>query len=76
MAGRCKVKGKEKGIAYEVKAIADCIKGKEAKGQDATFERELLKAWSKYPEYKAAGRVLEQLDRHKESAVTASIRYE
>ena len=55
--------GKEQGAVYQIKTVADNIKIKEAKGQDATFERGLLKSWSKYPGYKSAKEVLDNLNK-------------
>ena len=57
--GSCHRKGYEKGIWYDIKTVADVIKSKEAKGKDASFERGLLKAWAKYPDYKDATSALE-----------------
>ena len=47
-------KGEEKGIWYEIKCMKEVISSKEAKGIDATFERNLLKSWAKYPGWEAA----------------------
>jgi hypothetical protein len=52
--GSCHTKGKERGAWYEIQTVRDVILRKEAKGEDATFERDLLKAWSKYPGYEDA----------------------
>ena len=41
-------KGHERGLWYEIQCIADTIKSKEAKGKDASFERDLLRSWAKY----------------------------
>lgn len=57
----CKRKGFERGPWYEIKCVKDCIISKEAKGQDASFERELLEAWSKYEGYEEAKETLSQL---------------
>jgi len=45
----CYQKGKERGPWYEIQCVKEVIVNKEARGEDATFERELLKSWSKYP---------------------------
>ena len=50
----CKHKGSERGPWYEIKCVRETITLKEAKGQDATFERGLLKSWSKYPGWEDA----------------------
>jgi len=51
----CYRKGYEKGPYFEIKCVQDIIVSKEAKGEDATFERRLLESWSKYPGWVAAG---------------------
>ncbi len=57
----CKTKGKEQGAWFEIKSVADVIKGKESRGEDATFERDLLKSWSKYEGYEGAKQALADL---------------
>jgi len=54
MGGSSHQKGKERGPWFEIKCIKDIIISKESKGQDATFERSLLKSWSNYPGYGGA----------------------
>ena len=54
----CKTKGKEQGIWFEIKSVADIIKLKESKCEDATFERELLKSWSSHKGYEGAKQAL------------------
>lgn len=49
--GWCKMKNKERGAWYEVQAVKNCIKAKEDAKLDASYEKSLLKAWVKYPEY-------------------------
>jgi hypothetical protein len=61
MASLCYRKGYENGAWYEIKCVADIIRMKEARGADASFERDLLKAWSAYPGYESAKGVLESL---------------
>jgi len=39
---------------YQIKAVKDVIRMKEARGADASFERNLLKEWSKYPGWENA----------------------
>ena len=41
----CHQKGRERGRWYEIKCIKEVIINKEARGEDATFERGLLRAW-------------------------------
>ncbi len=50
----CYQKGKERGPWFEIKCVRETIMSKEAKGEDATFERNLLKAWSEYKGYESA----------------------
>jgi len=52
---------KQKGAEYDIQSIAGIIMGKEKRGLDATFERDLLKSWAKYPGYESAKGVLEKL---------------
>ena len=54
MAGTCKAKGSERGAFYEIKCIADVIRSKESRGEDASFERKLLRSWAKYKGYEGA----------------------
>jgi len=56
----CKQVGKERGPWFEIKCAKDNIISKEAKGQDAKFERGLLKVWSKYEGYKLAKQALKE----------------
>jgi len=54
----CRHKGKERGPWYEIKSVMAIIISKEAKGHDASFERGLLKSWSKYPGWKDAANAI------------------
>jgi len=56
-----KARGRQQGGYYEIKCISDVIKAKEAKGQDATFERDLLKSWKNYKGYESAKEALSKL---------------
>jgi len=56
----CYQKGKEHGPWYEIKCTADVIRSKEARGEDASFERELLRSWAKYPSWEDAGNALNE----------------
>ena len=56
-----KIKHREKGASFEINAVADIIKIREAQGKDATFERDLLKHWSKHKGYESAKKVLDKL---------------
>ncbi len=57
----CYKAGRETGAWYELKCIRAVITNKEARGESATFERELYKAWLKHPEFAKAEK--ENLDR-------------
>jgi len=59
----CKQVGKERGPWFEIKCVKDIIISKEAKGQDAKFERGLLKSWSKYNGYESSKQALQECDR-------------
>lgn len=65
MAGRTLAKGRQTGADYEIKTIANIIRTKEAAGHDATFERELLKAWADYSGYESAKEALRELNKGK-----------
>lgn len=54
----CYKKGREQGAWFEIKCVRETILGKEAKGLDARFERELLKSWSKYPGWEMAAEAI------------------
>ena len=57
----CKEEGKK--IKFQIQVVADVLKSKEAKGQDASFERELLRSWAKYEGYEGAKQALAKLPR-------------
>lgn len=59
--GYCYRKGYERGPWSEIKCVSDLIKKKEAKGQDASFERSLLKSWAAYEGYEKAKEALSAL---------------
>ena len=54
----CKRKGFERGPWYEIQSVKEVIIAKEVKGEDASFERDLLKSWAKYESYKSAKEAL------------------
>ena len=58
MAGSCKTKHKEHGIWFKIETIANIIKSKEARGESAKFERDLLKSWGRYEGYESAKEAL------------------
>lgn len=45
--GVCYSKNRERGAWFEVKCVVDLIKRKEEQKLDASFERNLLKAWKR-----------------------------
>ena len=51
----------ETGNWFQIECVREDIISKEAKGQDASFERSLLKAWSKYPGWEGAKEALSTL---------------
>lgn len=52
--GSCYRKGKEQGVWFEIKCVKETIALKEADDEDTSFERKLLKNWSKYPGWEDA----------------------
>lgn len=50
MAGICYQKGKERGLWYEIKCIEDVVANKKARGDNAPFEKRLLKSYGQYSE--------------------------
>lgn len=52
----CHKKHEETGNWYQIKCIRADILYKESNGMDASFERSLLKSWSKYPGWEEAGK--------------------
>lgn len=65
MGGICKTKYKERGAWFEVECIKKDIIAKEADGEDASFERGLLKAWAKVPGWGVAQDALDSLGNRK-----------
>lgn len=58
MGGACHAKGKESGIWYEIKCVKETIIAKEKTGEDASFEKGLLRAWSKHSGWESATQAL------------------
>lgn len=56
----CYKRGRERGPWYEINCVRETIVNKEARGEDASFERGLLKSWSKFPGWKDAKKPLPQ----------------
>lgn len=54
MGGNCYAKNKERGPWFELQELRQAIRAIEARGGDASFERDLLKSWLSYPEYQRA----------------------
>jgi hypothetical protein len=69
----CKQKTKERFPWYEIRCVKNDIISKESRGEDATFERELLKSWAKYPGYQAAGDALRSLGKSKSRRVKQAV---
>ena len=67
--GKCLKESLARGIKFEVRCIGDVIRSKEAKGQGASFEINLLRSRSKYEGYEVAKETLEllgdEMDTHK-----------
>ena len=59
--GSCHREGYEQGPWYEIKCTQEVIRSVEARGRDASFEREILRSWSKYPGYGGAKGALASL---------------
>lgn len=49
-----RAKNRERGPWYEIESVTRTILLKEANGHDASFERRLLKNWSKYKAWENA----------------------
>ena len=65
--GVCHQKNKERGAWYEIECVKQDIIAKEADGEDASFERSLLRAWSKYPGWEDASVALDAIGTRKKS---------
>ncbi len=63
--------GHEKGIWYELVCLRTMIANKEATGKDATWERELYRAWIKDAEYSATDKNNERQGLYGQLAVMA-----
>ena len=57
----CYQKGRERGPWYDIKTVKDVVISKESRGEDASFERDLLKSWSHYPGWEEAKKALAAL---------------
>ena len=51
-------KGKERGPWFEIQCVREIIISKEAKGEDTSFERKLLKSWGRYKGWESARKAL------------------
>jgi hypothetical protein len=65
MGGSCHTKGKEKGAWFEIECVKNDIIAKEADGEDASFERKLLKSWAKFEGWELAQDELDSLGKRK-----------
>ena len=66
----CHRKNKERGPWYEIQCVKNDIISKESRGEDASFERDLLQSWAKYPGWKSARDALFTLEKSKSSSLT------
>jgi len=71
MGGSSHAKGKERGAWYEIQCVKNSIISKESRGEDASFERSLLRSWAKYPGYEVARDALASLGRRKSRGIAA-----
>ena len=57
MGGICKIKGREKGLWFEIQCLQNDIIRKTGRGEDCDFEMKILKSYKKYSErdYKQHG---------------------
>ncbi len=62
MSGRDNRKNKQRGIWYELESVKNDIISKESKGEDASYERKLLKSWTEYLGWNAAKQALRDCD--------------
>jgi hypothetical protein len=62
-------KNEEHGPWYEIQCVKNDIINKESRGENATFERELLKNWAKYPGWESARDALFSLTKSKSRRV-------
>ena len=65
----CYQGGKEKGPWFEIQEVRKIIITKEADGEDASFERRLLRSWQNYQGYESAGEALRTLGKSKFSGI-------
>ncbi len=54
----CYRKGYERGPWFEIECVKQTILSKEDRGGDASFERNILTSWAKYPGYEGATKAL------------------
>jgi len=60
MGGECHAKGKVGSHLSQIEYVRNRIIIKERAGEDASWERNLLKEWSKYPGWEVAGEPIRQ----------------
>lgn len=63
MGGICKTRHKERGAWFEVECVKKDIIAKEADGEDASFERGLLKSWNSYEGWEITRDALNELSK-------------
>jgi len=74
MGGSSHAKGKERGAWYEIDCVKNDIISKESRGEDASFERSLLKAWSNLTGYETARDALGSLGKSKSRRVKQKVK--
>ena len=65
----CYQRGKERGPWFEIQEARKIIITKEADGEDASFERRLLRSWSNYVGYEGAGEALRTIGKSKSGRI-------
>ena len=61
MAGICKIRGKERGLRFEIKALEEIIARNTAPQKDLDYAKVLLKSYQKFSEKDYAARVLQEV---------------
>lgn len=71
MTTACKQKSKESGHRFQINCVKNDIIRKESRGDDASYERGLLKSWGEYPGWEYATDALASLGKSKSSPLEA-----
>lgn len=67
----CFIKGREQGNWFQIECVKNDIISKESRGEDAKFERGLLRAWGKHTGWSSATDVLASLKKPTHTRVKA-----